>query len=412
MAKSVKKDLNRALSSHTLAINEILKILDEPAFSLQRVKWEEVIKLGDQISKQATVAGMLWSGEEPKVGELLDNMRLYCDMLQGFLLLCHGSMVGAGPTLCACIRTSAKQVADSSLSLLRQAVSCYKLFNITTRLLSQSSKSYLLLHKMIFESTSHVIEGPFISSQNEDLKTLMPKLTGVVWEACAALKRTPTNNTTAVGRGITRVAASIKDVLREMGELKPAAGCSLDGSHEKGEGEDHNGDSCAQDGSPNDGNSGVSGAHLDIEDSSVIGDDLGDDLSNEEMMVAKLVTVVLSDTLLVFKELLRFISGLSRQSCNGCEGQVDHLERILEICQGVGVQVDELGASVYPPQEASSSMAASIKIVGGMAGIEAELQRLGGAHEGLHVACEKLKISLRKLESELGPLTMDLSNGF
>ncbi|XP_011623198.1 uncharacterized protein LOC18433824 isoform X3 [Amborella trichopoda] len=373
MAKSVKKDLNRALSSHTLAINEILKILDEPAFSLQRVKWEEVIKLGDQISKQATVAGMLWSGEEPKVGELLDNMRLYCDMLQGFLLLCHGSMVGAGPTLCACIRTSAKQVADSSLSLLRQAVS---------------------------------------SSQNEDLKTLMPKLTGVVWEACAALKRTPTNNTTAVGRGITRVAASIKDVLREMGELKPAAGCSLDGSHEKGEGEDHNGDSCAQDGSPNDGNSGVSGAHLDIEDSSVIGDDLGDDLSNEEMMVAKLVTVVLSDTLLVFKELLRFISGLSRQSCNGCEGQVDHLERILEICQGVGVQVDELGASVYPPQEASSSMAASIKIVGGMAGIEAELQRLGGAHEGLHVACEKLKISLRKLESELGPLTMDLSNGF
>ncbi|ERN05644.1 uncharacterized protein LOC18433824 isoform X2 [Amborella trichopoda] len=375
MAKSVKKDLNRALSSHTLAINEILKILDEPAFSLQRVKWEEVIKLGDQISKQATVAGMLWSGEEPKVGELLDNMRLYCDMLQGFLLLCHGSMVGAGPTLCACIRTSAKQVADSSLSLLRQAVSCY-------------------------------------TSQNEDLKTLMPKLTGVVWEACAALKRTPTNNTTAVGRGITRVAASIKDVLREMGELKPAAGCSLDGSHEKGEGEDHNGDSCAQDGSPNDGNSGVSGAHLDIEDSSVIGDDLGDDLSNEEMMVAKLVTVVLSDTLLVFKELLRFISGLSRQSCNGCEGQVDHLERILEICQGVGVQVDELGASVYPPQEASSSMAASIKIVGGMAGIEAELQRLGGAHEGLHVACEKLKISLRKLESELGPLTMDLSNGF
>ncbi|KAL4179312.1 hypothetical protein AMTRI_Chr13g119420 [Amborella trichopoda] len=375
MAKSVKKDLNRALSSHTLAINEILKILDEPAFSLQRVKWEEVIKLGDQISKQATVAGMLWSGEEPKVGELLDNMRLYCDMLQGFLLLCHGSMVGAGPTLCACIRTSAKQVADSSLSLLRQAVSCY-------------------------------------TSQNEDLKTLMPKLTGVVWEACAALKRTPTNNTTAVGRGITRVAASIKDVLREMGELKPAAGCSLDGSHEKGEGEDHNGDSCAQDGSPNDGNSGVSGAHLDIEDSSVIGDDLGDDLSNEEMMVAKLVTVVLSDTLLVFKELLRFISGLSRQSCNGCEGQVDHLERILEICQGVGVQVDELGASVYPPQEASSIMAASIKIVGGMAGIEAELQRLGGAHEGLHVACEKLKISLRKLESELGPLTMDLSNGF
>ena len=44
-----------------------------------------------------------------------------------------------------------------------------------------------------------------------------------VWEACSALKKTPATNITAIGRTMAQVAVSMKDVLREMKELKPAS---------------------------------------------------------------------------------------------------------------------------------------------------------------------------------------------
>ena len=44
---------------------------------------------------------------------------------RGSFCFAMGSMVGAGPTLGASIRASAKQVIDSSLSLLREGVSSY-----------------------------------------------------------------------------------------------------------------------------------------------------------------------------------------------------------------------------------------------------------------------------------------------
>lgn len=57
--------------------------------------------------------------------EMEENMEAYFNVLQGFLLTCHGSTVGAGTTLHTSIRTSAKQVVDCSISLLREAVSSY-----------------------------------------------------------------------------------------------------------------------------------------------------------------------------------------------------------------------------------------------------------------------------------------------
>lgn len=73
----------------------------------------------------AYAAGMLWSENTTSVEELEENIKVYCNSLQGFLLLTYGSMVGAGPTLSTCIRKSANQVSDCSLSLLRKAVSYY-----------------------------------------------------------------------------------------------------------------------------------------------------------------------------------------------------------------------------------------------------------------------------------------------
>lgn len=90
-----------------------------------RILLQSCLLVVNLLSFLSDAAGMLWSGEAPNVGELEENMGVYCNMLQGFLLLCHGSMVGAGPTLRASVRASAKQVIDGSVSLLREAVSSY-----------------------------------------------------------------------------------------------------------------------------------------------------------------------------------------------------------------------------------------------------------------------------------------------
>lgn len=66
---------------------------------------------------------MLWTGETLKVGELEENMQAYFNVLQGFLLLSHGSTVGAGPTLSSFVHASVKQVVDSSFKLFKESIS-------------------------------------------------------------------------------------------------------------------------------------------------------------------------------------------------------------------------------------------------------------------------------------------------
>lgn len=68
---------------------------------------------------------MLWTDETPKVEELEESMTSYFNMLQGFLLLTHGSRVGAGPTLSSCVHASVKKVVDCSFVLMKESVSSY-----------------------------------------------------------------------------------------------------------------------------------------------------------------------------------------------------------------------------------------------------------------------------------------------
>ncbi|KAL0463518.1 UNVERIFIED_CONTAM: hypothetical protein Slati_0239400 [Sesamum latifolium] len=187
MGKAAREQLTRALNEHLNTIHETFQMLDQtPASSLEKVGWKEVIQMGEQVSKQATTVGMLYTGETPGVKALEENMAAYFNMLQGFLLLSHGSSMGAGPTSSSCILKTVKQVTDSSFMLLQEAVSSY-------------------------------------GSQSKAQKLSIPRLVGAVWDACAALKKTPTTNITAIGRAMTQVAVSVKDVLREMKELKPAS---------------------------------------------------------------------------------------------------------------------------------------------------------------------------------------------
>lgn len=69
--------------------------------------------------------GMLWTGEGPDAKALEESMATYSNLLQGFLLLSHGSMIGAGTTLSSCIHASVKQVIDCSFMLLRESVASF-----------------------------------------------------------------------------------------------------------------------------------------------------------------------------------------------------------------------------------------------------------------------------------------------
>ncbi len=77
-------------------------------------------------------AGMLWAGERPEVRALEENMAAYFNMLQGFLLLSHGSTVDAGRTLSSSIHASVKQVVDCSYKLFSDSVSSYGNLSLNT----------------------------------------------------------------------------------------------------------------------------------------------------------------------------------------------------------------------------------------------------------------------------------------
>uniref|UniRef100_A0A1J3GB84 Cyclin-D1-binding protein 1-like protein n=1 Tax=Noccaea caerulescens TaxID=107243 RepID=A0A1J3GB84_NOCCA len=333
MGKPKREDLNQFLIAHLNTIYDTLQLFDRTASPTEeKVNWSDVRQMSDHLSKQATIVGMLWTGEAPKAESLKETMESYFNALQGFLLCCHGSTVGAGPTLSSTIHSSVKQIVDSSFRLLQGSVSLY--------------------------------EG----SYEKEKKPSIPKLSGAVWEACSNFKKVPGTNVTAIGRGITQVAVSMKDVLREMNEVKPASG------------DDHNEDDD------------------DEED-----DDFGDDLSPEEMEAAKMVAEIVSETITVIKELIRVITGMIKMEENPKDdsGFVDSLEKLLKLCQGTGSQIDELGACVYPPQEISKMKQAVKMIEGNLGEFEAEVERLKTSSDAFSGACRKLRGSIKHMETEL-----------
>ncbi|EAY98958.1 hypothetical protein EE612_031062 [Oryza sativa] len=340
-------ELSRFLQSHLQTINDTFQMMAEAApGGLERTEWSEVVKLGEQVSRQATVAGMVWSGDLPDVETLKENIVAYFNILQGFLLGCHGSTVGAGPTLHKSICSSAKNVVDSSFSLFNQAVSAYE-------------------------------------SRSPDRKTTIPQVTGTVWEACLALNKVPTTNCVAIGRAMTQIGVYLKDILREMKELPIG---DSNGTAEKSSNGAVDTTSCSD----------RDGSSSDLE--------LDEDFTEEEVAVAKLVVTVASDALVVVKETIRFITCLLKISGNRSganEEKVETMEQLLSCCRQAADQINDLGASVYPPQDLSEMKSSVKRLYGGANAMRREIGSLGGSPEGAFVALERFEKSLGALEVEI-----------
>ncbi|PWA81957.1 hypothetical protein CTI12_AA102370 [Artemisia annua] len=337
-----KEKLNMLLIKHLNTIHETFQVLDHsPPSTLKKGSWDDVIKLGEHIYKQATTVGMLWTGDGPNAKALEETLETYSNLLQGFLLLSHGCMIGAGTTLSTCIHSAVKQVIDSSFMLLKESIASY----------GNSSKAH---------------------------KLSIPQIVGTVWEACSALKKIPGTNVTAIGRAMTQIAVSIKDVHREMKELKPTSEEAANPDNEVSK-PDHDSDNSSE-------------------------GDLGSDLSPEEMKIAELATEVVSCTLTAIKEVIRSISGLLKnpQTQNESNETVNSLEKLLTICQSMGLQVDEIGACLYPPQEVSAIRTASEKMVSLVGEMQAELEKIKGSSDDFSHSSKGLISSLEQLESALG----------
>lgn len=340
MAKGEIQRLNQSLTSYLNNVHETVQILDQtPSSCFEKVSWDEVVKLGEQLSKNATTAGMLFTGDRTNITALEENMGAYFNLLQGLILLAYGSTVGAGPTLSFNIHASIKQVIACSFLLWKECVASY---------------------------------GPRGSEQ----KSTIPQLAGTVWEACAALKKTPATNIVAIGRAMTQVAVSMKDVLREMKELEP---CSSDPTNEA--------------------ESTVSDADADADADD---DDFGKDLSHEEMKVAQLAIGVVSEAINVIKELIRSITGLLKKETLGDDHDgVESLEKLLELCRSIGVQVDDLGACLYPPQELSTIAKSCKELSDLIDEVGKELDSLNGSSEAFSERCTALKNALENLKVEI-----------
>ncbi|KAK6252719.1 hypothetical protein QUC31_014439 [Theobroma cacao] len=226
-------------------------------------------------------------------------------------------------------------------------------------------------------------------SHNRDKKLLMPRFVGAVWEACDALKKVPATNVIAIGRAMTQVAVSVKDVLREMKELKPA---SPDLRDEASDGSSSKVESRPQD---------------DLSE-----DDIGSDLSPEEMKVAQLAQGVVSETLVTIKELIRTITGLLKQETPDDNSKfADSLEKLLKLCQGVGVLADEIGACLYPPQEIAAIKVALGKISSSINEVQQEVESFQTSSKSVGEACNGLRTLLKQMEAELDcSSTTDLAN--
>ncbi|CAL9042155.1 unnamed protein product [Musa banksii] len=142
--------------------------------------------------------------------------------------------------------------------------------------------------------------------------------------------------------------------------------------------------------------------------------DIDDDISAEEMVTAQLIISVVSDTLTVVKELIRFMTGLIKSSSHksSTKESVDSFEKLVTYpivqthiwagpnithCQEMGSQVNELGASVYSPQETAQMKMSAKKMYCSVHEMHIEVRNLEGTPDGVFGTCKILENSTRNL---------------
>jgi hypothetical protein len=176
---------------------------------------------------------------------------------------------------------------------------------------------------------------------------------------------------------MTQICVCLKDVLREMKEL-PIDGNTAEKS-----------------------SNGEADMALSDKDESSSDIEVDDDFTEEEIVIARLIISVTSDSLVAVKETIRFITGLLRSSGSaGTEYKVESMENLLTCCSDIADQVNELGACVYA-QDPSEMKSAIKRLYNGINGMCKEIGDLGGSPENAFAAFGGFQKSLGALEKEI-----------
>ncbi|CAI5959756.1 unnamed protein product [Closterium sp. NIES-64] len=147
----------------------------------RKVTRDDVAKAAESLVKQAVKVAIFWAAATPpKAAEAAPLLSDFHDSFVASMLLLHACSAGAAATWHAAIRSAAEGVVSAATALLDTA--------LTTSNATQRAQ-------------------------------LLPRQVGVLQSAYAALKKLPVSNEAAVGRALVTVAASMKDVAREVGEM-------------------------------------------------------------------------------------------------------------------------------------------------------------------------------------------------
>ena len=204
----------------------------------------------------------------------------------------------------------------------------------------------------------------------------IPVLVGHVWEACEAVKKTPSSNHVAIGRSLTQVAISIKDVLREIDEFKQGSPeeCSLDAAND---------------------------INNENEASSSDENELSEEVTATEMQVVRSVKDFVFALLSLLKQLLYIVAAVAKPPLDRTNN-TNVLEKLLVLSKDLGVGVDELGASLYPPQEIEVLQQRVQEIEGLIESLQGEVFSMSNesvpeSFTSAFIACKGAAVSLTKI---------------
>eukprot|EP00898_Chlorokybus_atmophyticus_P003206 jgi/Chlat1/3887/Chrsp26S08858 len=212
-------------------------------------------------------------------------------------------------------------IIEEKLSVLQGfEVSALGLISFCHAATVRGGKTHLLaVHSAVAPVIEASVQLVTAAASEEELEgNKLAQLTGRVWETAERLKKLPLDNRTAIGRALIATAALVKDVIREFAEVTSTSQQQHD---------------------ENQPSSTSSAADED--------QDREEELSAEELAVARSIEKLLHAINALYRPVLRAVSTCDGQS----SANVALMEEILEAHYRLTAEVDNLGSSVYPPQQ-------------------------------------------------------------
>jgi len=189
----------------------------------------------------------------------------------------------------------------------------------------------------ILNSVSDLVTGIQSQLQSTKLSQKSAPLTGIVWEACKEFKVIELDNFLSVKQELLKWSLPlIQDAIKELEELKSSPSKDIEGEDDKVE--------------------------MDEEDDEW--NDMEDEqLTEEDKLVLTPCVTLMKCSYSLIKKIGDLMPFTEPQEEIGVNGIIAWLDDLIEVCKKDIEGVDQLGTSVYPPQDSLLSSASSLGVI-------------------------------------------------